>query len=784
MTSVREINCKHNSNSAEQDAVCSLCNSIIDHQPSGGFQTYLQPEEHERAMALFGGPTGTSKRRWKTLSSNVEHMEHVQWARLDNHQDPIIGLPCSAADFDELVQAVERGDNLSPHQWGMLRDGIEFFDGSMLRYMDSAWNLNGVPLPGLGLAIVFALMGRIEARKGWNIPGLLLGISSVNPNAGGSHPMMQRHHFGRRDLRSHYRPLAGMLTWLSNRLRVDRTLSMDSADCVPMMAWSHDIQNRMFDRRPGDMEGMFKKALAHHPPGLFQAYDTPWMREWQALEPALQRANTLKWAMDINQKSVKIRVRTASGKLRLIQVPTDPVLWAFLISIALSPLNSEAGRLLMGLQHNWSVAHASPNQPSEPLIKSLEFYHDIMNDLHENIFVEHAKVLVVGGLGHIYEIAVGPGQHGAPYTIEHVVDVEPNVKHPICIHSGHFAQTVPLGDTIGGVLLSMVNDIRASQDIDSLQELLQNNPPFAFPRQHIPPAWIDALDIESRGSQYRRLVRDFRWYWRHREVEREGRPVGGLHQLLVRHRRRHRGAYTSDRWNAQYHAKFDQEGVFPLDEVVAAWRSTVQPYIPGSRSSQEHGEFFGGFHEGYFRRRYHHLMPHRRFDDVHDEGDMRDGERRWCEVFAHAWEVLVHQPLGSFVRIPNQDGMPLSFQHAALQITVRSPLERNFLSRIARCLGYVKDEEQGDYSLFIRRDHPRPNARLQLTDLLRDTQERQRVRGAPPRWWNYVDVVAPPQDVQHVRWQLQIDYTDERRPQRDMQIGVNRDEGGLGDLFG
>ena len=23
-------------------------------------------------------------------------------------------------------------------------------------------------------------------------------------------------------------------------------------------------------------------------------------------------------------------------------------------------------------------------------------------------------------------------------------------------------------------------------------------------------------------------------------------------------------------------------------------------------------------------------------------------------------------------------------------------------------------------------------------------QDRQRVRGAPPRWWNYVDVVAPP----------------------------------------
>ena len=784
MMSVRDIECKHNPQSDEQVAVCALCTSITDYQPRSGFQPHLCVEEHERAMALFGGPSGTSRRRWNTLAANVEQMEHVQWARLDDGVDPIIGLPCTHEEFEQLVDAVERGNNLSSFQEHMLREGIEFHDGSMLRYMDSAWNLNGVTLHGLGLSLVFSLMGRLSGRKGWNIPSLLLGISSVNPNLGGSHPLMQRHHFGRRELRSHYRPLASMLTWLSNRLRVDRTLSMDSDECVPMMAWSHDIQSRMFDQQPDDMEGMFQNALGNHPPGLFQAYNTPWMREWQTLESAMQRADTLKWAMDINRKSVRIRVRSSSGKLRLIHVPTDPVLWAFLISIALSPLNSEAGRLLLGLQHNWSVAYAEQNQPSAPLIKSLEFYHQIMNGLDSNIFVQHASVLVVGRLGHLYEISVGAGQHGAPYSIEHVMDVEPTVKHSICIHSGRFAQTVPLGDTIGGVLLSMVNDIEASQDIGSLQELLDNSPPFGFPRQNIPPAWLDALDLENRGDHYRQLVQDLRWYRQQRRVEHDPRPGGGLHQLLLRNRHRRRRSHASQRWNARYHARFDRDGTFPIDEVVAAWRNTVQPYVPGRSQSHHQGDFFGGLHEGYFRRRYHQIMPHRRPDDVHDEGDIRDGERRWCEVFARVWEVLVHQPLGAFVRIPNEDGMPLGFEHAALQVTVRSQLERNFLQRIARCLGYVKDDEQDDESIFVRRDHPRPNARLQLTDLLRDTQERQRVRGAPPRWWNYVDVIAPPQNAGHFRWQLQIDHTDDRRSRREGQPWVNRGEGGLGDLFG
>ena len=785
MKSVREVDCKHNPESPDTETVCSLCQSIIDYQPRSGFQPYLRIEEHERAMALFGGPGGASRRRWATLSANVEHMEHVQWARLEGDVDPIIGFPSSPHEFEALAEAVERGDNLSLDQESMLREGIEFVDGSMLRYMDSTWNLNGVPLHGLSLAIVFSLMGRREARKGWNIPALLLGIASVNPNLGGQHPLMQRHHFGRRELRSHYRPLASMLAWLSNRLRVDRTLSMDSAECVPMMAWSHDIQTRMFDQQPANLEGMFQNALSNHPPGLFQAYNTPWMRAWQALEGGMQRADTQKWAMDINRKNVRLRVRTASGKLRLIQVPTDPVLWAFLTSITLSPLNSEAGRLLLGLQHNWSVPYAEPNQPTAPLIKSLEFYHQIMNGLDTKIFVQHARALVVGRLGHLYEIAVEPGQHGAPYTIQHLVDVEPNVKFPICIHSGRIGDAVPLGDTIGGVLLSMVNDIEACQDIGSLHELLDNDAPFGFPRRNIPVDWLDALGAENMAPQHRDIVRNLRWYRERRDAEHERRPGRGLHELLIRNRHNRRRSGHSERWNSRYHARFDRDGTFPIDDVVAAWRTTVPHYVPGISGAPQHGEFFGGFHEGYFRRRYHHLMPHRRFDDVHDEGDVRDGERRWCEVFARAWEVLVHQPLGSYVRIPNDDGLPLSFEHAALQVTVRSPLERNFLSRIARTLGYVKDDEQGNDSIFIRRDHPRPNARLQLTDLLRDTQERQRVRGAPPRWWNYVDVVAPPAEVPHFRWQLQIDHTDDRRPNREnYRDWLNHGEDGLGHLFG
>ena len=334
-----------------------------------------------------------------------------------------------------------------------------------------------------------------------------------------------------------------MLTWLSNRLRVDRTLTMDSAECVPMMAWSHDIQTRMFERQPGNMEGMFRNALSNHPPGLFQAYDTPWMRAWETLESAMHRADTRKWALAMNAKHLRIRVRTSSGGLSFGTGSHRPAAVGFFWSPFHGPSNSEAGQLLLGLQYNWSVVYAEPNEPSAPMVRSMEFCHQIMNGLDTKVFVQSAKILVLGRLGHLYEIKVGYGQHGAPYLIKHLGDINPNLKSPLCIHSGRFAETMPLGDTIGSVVLSMVNDLDASRDIGSLHELLAHQPPFAFPRENIPPRWLEALGNQGLTRQQADTARSFRWFRRRFNEEEERRPGRGLHELLLRNRHYHRQTF-------------------------------------------------------------------------------------------------------------------------------------------------------------------------------------------------------------------------------------------------
>jgi len=178
-------------------------------------------------------------------------------------------------------------------------------------------------------------------------------------------------------------------------------------------------------------------------------------------------------------------------------------------------------------------------------------------------------------------------------------------------------------------------------------------------------------------------------------------------------------------------------------------------------------------------------LPYRQRDDVHEVGDVRDGERRWCETFARVWYVLLRQPLGAWVALPANNGEPLTLEQTELRVSVRNQRERTFLRRMARWAGYVPDTEHERNLRFVRRDHPVPNARMKLSELLGKIQQDQGVRGAPPRWWNYVEPFAVPDEMAELRWPYHEDLTDApaaRRQQRvDDAFPLNLVENGVDD---
>ena len=88
-----------------------------------------------------------------------------------------------------------------------------------------------------------------------------------------------------------------------------------------------------------------------------------------------------------------------------------------------------------------------------------------MNDLEGKVFLERARALVVGQLGHVY-VAVENGQHGAPYTCTSGHHTERQA--PVAFWQP-VRQHLALGDTMGGVLLSMVNvDVARHRNLEEL----------------------------------------------------------------------------------------------------------------------------------------------------------------------------------------------------------------------------------------------------------------------------------------------------------------------------
>ena len=145
-------------------------------------------------------------------------------------------------------------------------------------------------------------------------------------------------------------------------------------------------------------------------------------------------------------------------------------------------------------------------------------------------------------------------------------------------------------------------------------------------------------------------------------------------------------------------------------------------------------------------------------------GDIRNGERRYCEVMPRIWEALMLHPIGSQVVIPTVTGKEISFQYCQLKVTLRDNREIRLLKRFLTILGYHEDDgDQFERSqIYYRRDHPRARNRRMLTQTLSNFQRTLGARGAPPWWWHYADVVEPPCEIPEFRWQLEEDLSDNR----------------------
>ena len=802
MSSKDKQNCDACKNNSGSEILCPLCQSIVGNSLGTDWNVVLSPREHEEGIELFGGRGQTSKQRWSKLKANVDGTADVTWARLRDNEDPIQSLPCSIERLQGIIHLIKEGHRLQHEERRILQIGFALHDGKLLSFLQDTAVLDGRKLPApVPMISILTLISDEKKRIGWNISKLVSAMGSLVYDAITSR---EQEHYGRvfneyrrhrmmrrRELRDglqqpnncQKRPLVAMLTWLQIEAE-DRLDSENSNGTHPLSAWARDVRLRVHVSSPASFKRVVIEGFDHHPKGSLDLITSPWISRWLNHRPTDRPLALKDWPLKLTRNKWQFRVRTKAGNSRLANIPEDPVIWAYLISAVLSPLESQLGLNLLAIQNNWTASHDDKLDISAPIRRSISFLNQIITANSNNVFVQSGRILVIGRLGHFYEVRVGKGAHGAPFHISALRSISPHSPIPLCIHHGRFHAQVPLGDTIASVVLSLVDDVTLADRVESLRAEITINPPFGFNNKltpiekpfidakaleqfrlqsTIPIAWYE-FDEDSLPEQEKESLQNLleRNHDARRVLRNEnGRAIVGairgpnnFYFGAMGDRHQERRSRNTKYINATLR-EVSQGNPPPIGKFVEEWRQEVS-FKPLNEAIEATHRMNPPYGDDWIYLRNNGMVN--RNDVI---GDIRNGERRWCELMPRIWQALQLQPLGSTIRIGEQNLQAVSFEHCNLRVTMRNITERRTVVRLAESLGYVEDGVYNGQIVLVRRDHPQPNNRRSMTRIIEALQQRNGARGAPPWWWHYGEAPEAPQEVPEFPWELEEDLRDD-----------------------
>jgi hypothetical protein len=736
---------------------------------------------HNEAADILGGPHSSTKQRWKSLKEHSSTSPDADWMRMDSTLDPVIEGP-DEANLLEIAGRVEEGIKLTSEERLILHKGFLMHDGLHFSFNEFRLCMNGRAMPcRVPTVSILRLLANAELRRGWDLSRLMSVLGCMHTNQHDAHepdPEEQRnlnHAQMRRRRRMQLRrnhpsrhSAHSTLRWVG--WMAEEHLPPPAHHILhPLAAWARDIQQRL--NRGNDFDGGVAEAFLNHPEGLSELSSYPWLDRWKNYKGTRHSQAPVKQAIQSIGGKLKLRVRTKAGASRKTNIPDDPSLWAVLLSYALSPLTSHAGEMLFALQHNWSSRTPSVRPVAAPLKRSIEFLTSIIQGNPSRVFIHGKHILVVGRLNHFYEVTVETGAHGAPFRIQIIDSLQPRRITPVCIHNGSFHSTVPLGDTVASVVLSLLDDVTSSRNLNSLLSDMARHPPLGFPlpldtahiqmlnnsaltafkknvgsRSYAVPNidWLPTREGGQRNEEFNMRFMHMRQAL-HNYVPSDGHIGGATH--LVSH------AAAADR-------------PAPITALVNMWVASLKGR-DRSAPRDETGHIVDHYVEQRHRHDWMFLRNHGQAEIDAPIGDIRNGERRFCEVFPRIWEALLLQPIGAEVRFGVRDGGGISFEHCQLNVTIRNAYERRLILRFATLAGYEERTRESGKQVFLRRDHPRQWARRNLSESLNRAQQRFGYRGAPPWWWHYREAQQAPRDAPEFRWELGVDLSDNLRPRME-----------------
>ena len=772
--------CDHQS----RESPCRLCASITVNKKRKKWSHNVHESAHQQSRILIGGSHQTAQQRWRNLKQNTSELKDVEWAKLpDPTLDPVLSSPCSAEELKAIIQRISDGVRLTTLQRLHLVSGFLLQDGVQVSFIGKGLLVNGRTMPSqVPIVSMLNVLASKSARTGWDLTKLFVAFGSLNTKKitvfePGRLPRRLRQ---RRNMRpSLQKPGASaLLTWIQ-WMAEEHLTPPENYSLNPIGVWAHDVRGRLGRVGRQKFEQFLGDAFKNYPQELQQLNGFPWLERWFSYLSTSQHDSLLEWPFVIVGGKLKILVRTKNNASRKTAVPDEPGLWAFFLSSALSPLTSDAGELLYALQCNWTCQTVTGTEISAPLRRSIQFLREVIDGNSDRVFVHDEHILVIGRLGHFYDVRIGRGAHNAPFIIESIDSLESRVTHPICIHDGTFHSTVPLGDTLVSVILSLLDDINTSTEIDSLRHHISFHSPLGFPpkvtEKHLRFFNQNDIKLLERIIQENRSmdVRQIQWLPQStpRNVGERGEVLGyrNMMHLLRRNNAHNRRMWQHEAENNRALRTYRTEmlvehalaanSALPHPQFIELWHKSFDEMTQDDRGP--HLPHL--YHEVRGRNDWMFIRNFGRDQNDYPIGDIRNGERRYCEIFPRIWEALMRHPIGATFRIGVLDGGTLTFENCHLAVTIRTAQERRIIRRFSALLGYVEHGRHENNIEFIRRDHPRNHARRDLTLLLNRAQETLGARGAPPWWWHYAEVIQAPLDAPpfEFRWELEQDLRDQ-----------------------
>ena len=471
--------CKGCGASEEKD-FCDLCDMLMP--TIGGTSLQLAPKDHEMnsAVSRIGLRRGHKGIFWSELDMNVK--DSIDWIKSprkipDSHW--ITDPPGRWFLDDQMKEEIENGrdfDGDFSARRRLQRGGI-LPDGSYLTWANGQFLLDGIPISVPYLTLEKLVQQDDADQIDWRsfLLSLNIACSRIGPNPGRTQFMGRPRRYGKQ------------------------------VSLHPVIRYIRpEIINEEFGRELAFLNRHNRDVNLSIPKRLIE--QLMWFRRWtNSFDIQDMRRNDLLVCktFQIRRGRIYLYMRQEM-KWKTRRMPANIGLISRLLNCALSPISHEDFQFLRCLQYG--LLTSEDTALSEADAKGVEFLRSILNNDRVNIDRKKSIFLVEGVSGVTWSISPGNGPHGSRFRVRansvNNGNMPGRLREGVCIVETPELRGLVLGDAIGTIILSLLDDVTASREIETLE-----------------PAVRFALNGQSQGQDF---------------LERLGRRAGREYELRNR----------------------------------------------------------------------------------------------------------------------------------------------------------------------------------------------------------------------------------------------------------